>query len=118
MRLSPTLPMLAVFATALASSAHAADGARLFALQCKACHGAQSSVAGPSLNGTFGRKVAGAPGFSFSPALKAKGGTWTEASLDAYLAAPQAFAPGGRMAVAVAAPGDRAAVIDYLKTLK
>jgi cytochrome c len=118
MRMSPTLPMLAIFATAIASSAQAADGARLFALQCKACHGAQNSVAGPSLNGTFGRKLAGAPGYNFSPALKAKGGTWTEASVDAYLAAPQAFAPGGRMAVAVAAPGDRAAMIDYLKTLK
>ena len=116
MRLSPTLPMLAVFAMALASSAHAADGARLFALQCKACHGAQSSVAGPSLNGTFGRKVAGAPGFTFSPALKAKGGTWTEASLDAYLAAPATFAPGGKMFNRVADPKARAALIGYLKT--
>jgi cytochrome c len=118
MRILPTLPMLAILAIALASPAHAADGARLFALQCKTCHGAQSSVAGPSLNGVSGRKVAGAPGFTYSAALKAKGGTWTEASLDAYLAAPQAFAPGGRMAVAITAPGDRAAVIDYLKTLK
>jgi len=118
MRILPTLPMLATLAIALASPAHAADGARLFALQCKTCHSAQSSVAGPSLNGVSGRKVAGAPGFNYSAALKAKGGTWTEASLDAYLAAPQGFAPGGRMAVAITAPGDRAAVIDYLKTLK
>ena len=118
MRISSVLPVLAVASAALAPPAFAADGAKLFTLQCKTCHGAQSSVAGPSLSGVVGRKVAGAPGFTYSAALKAKGGIWTEASLGAYLTAPQAFAPGGRMAVAISAPADRAAVIDYLKTLK
>lgn len=118
MRPSSIPTLLAVAFATLAQPACAADGARLFALQCKTCHGAQSSVAGPTLNGVVGRKTASAPGFTYSAALKAKGGTWTEASLGAYLSAPQAFAPGGRMAVAVPAPADRAAVIDYLKTLK
>lgn len=101
-----------------AAPASAADGAKIFNLQCRTCHAAKSSVAGPSLNGVAGRKVAGLSDFGYSQALKSKGGTWTDAALDAYLTAPTKFAPGGRMITAIAAPADRAAVIAYLKTLK
>lgn len=118
MRLSQTVPVLVAALLLTSGPALAADGARIFLLQCKTCHGAQSGIAGPTLNGVVGRKVGSAPGFAYSSALKAKGGTWSEASLGAYLAAPQAFAPGGRMATAVTSADDRAAVIAYLKTLK
>jgi cytochrome c2 len=113
-------PVLASTLALTAAPARAQDGAALYNSQCKSCHTLTpaNSPAGPSLKGVVGRKLGGSPGYLYSKALVAKGGTWTEASLDAYLAAPQAFAPGGRMAVAVAAPGDRAAVIAYLKTLK
>lgn len=119
-----TLPALALAAGLSAAGllsavpAAAADGAKTFNLQCRTCHTAKSTVAGPSLNGVAGRKVAGLSDFAYSAALKAKGGTWTDSALDAYLAAPGKFAPGGRMITAVAAPADRAAVIAYLKTLK
>jgi len=112
-----------LFAAALAAlssagPALAADGAKTFQLQCKTCHGAKSTAIGPSLAGVAGRKIAGLSDFKYSAALTAKGGTWTDASLDAYLAAPGKFAPGGRMFVAVSNPADRAAVAAYLKTLK
>lgn len=113
------LPALALAAGLLSAvPAAAADGAKVFNLQCRACHGAKSTVAGPSLNGVAGRKIAGLSDFAYSQALKAKGGTWSDAALEAYLTAPGKFAPGGRMITAVAAPADRAALIAYMKTLK
>jgi cytochrome c len=101
-----------------APAAQAADGARTFQLQCKTCHGAKSTAMGPALNGVAGAKIAGRADFNYSAGLKAKAGTWTDANLEAYLAAPAKFAPGTRMLVAVANPADRAAVAAYLKTLK
>lgn len=112
-----------LFAVAVALGLHAgpalaADGARTFQLQCKTCHGAKSSPMGPALGGVSGGKIAGKADFIYSAGLKAKAGTWTDANLDAYLAAPTKFAPGTRMMVAVTKPDDRAAVVAYLKTLK
>lgn len=108
-----------LLASTLASAGPAAaDGAKVFNLQCRTCHAAKSTVAGPSLSGVAGRRIAGLSDFAYSQALKGKGGVWTDSALDAYLAAPGKFAPGGRMITAVAAPADRAAVIAYLKTLK
>ena len=99
-----------------AQPAFAADGAQLFNMQCKMCHG--GSVMGPALTGVAGGKIASRADFAYSPALKAKGGTWTDASLDAYLKAPAAFAPGTKMFMAVPSEENRAALIGHLKTLK
>jgi cytochrome c len=105
----------AVLSFAVAAPALAADGAQLFNMQCKMCHA--GSPMGPTLNGVAGAPVASKP-FAYSPALKAKGGTWTDANLDAFLKAPSAFAPGTKMMISVPADESRAAIIDYLKTLK
>ena len=107
---------LAVLLSLTAAPALAQDGAQLFNLQCKMCHG--GSVMGPALAGVAGGEIAAKPGFVYSPALKAKGGTWTDANLDAFLKAPAQFAPGTKMLIAVPADASRAAIIDYLKTLK
>lgn len=112
-----TLPLALALALS-AGAASAADGAKTFQLQCKTCHGAKSSPAGPGLAGVAGRKIAGLTDFTYSAGLKAKSGTWTDANLDGYLAGPMKFAPGTRMATGVANPADRAAVVAYLKTLK
>jgi cytochrome c len=107
-------------AALLATPSLAADGAALYSAQCKSCHGdaGKGGFAGPALKGVYGRKVAAAPGFAFSAALKAKGGTWNDTGLDAFLTNPGGYAPGGKMFSKVAAPADRAALIAYLKTLK
>ncbi|MDP3659891.1 cytochrome c family protein [Phenylobacterium sp.] len=101
-----------------ASSAAAQDGSKVFAMQCKLCHAAASGPMGPTLVGVAGAKIAARTDYEYSPALAAKGGTWTDANLDAYLTAPGKFASGTRMAVAVTKPADRAAVISYLKTVR
>jgi cytochrome c len=111
------LPLAVAFGFA-AAPALAADGAKLFQLQCKTCHADKSTVMAPTLTGVTGRGIASLADFKYSAGLKAKGGTWTVANLDAFLAAPAKFAPGTRMPIAVANPADRTALIGYLKTLK
>ena len=98
-----------------AAPALAADGKALFEMQCKMCHG--GSPIAPSLVGVLGRPIA-STSFAYSPGLKAKGGKWTAASLDAFLKSPPAFAPGTKMPISVADPAARTAIIGYLKTLK
>lgn len=105
---------------ALAGQAAPDPGKQAFA-PCAACHAVTPNTKrlGPSLHGVVGRPVASAPGFAYSPALKAKGGNWTPANLDAFLTDPRTWAPGNRMSYpGVKDPAKRAAIIAYLKTLK
>jgi cytochrome c len=99
-----------------AAPALAADGAQLFNMQCKMCH--NGTPLGPPLAGVAGGPIAGKAGFAYSPALKSKGGTWTDANLDAFLKAPAQFAPGTKMLISVPSDENRAAIVTYLKTLK
>ncbi len=98
MRSLGTLAVALTLAAAL--PAQAQDGATLFARQCAGCHkpGAKSTPAAPALQGVFGRPIASLTDFAYSPGLKAEAGhSWSAASLEAYLAAPQTFAPGSAM---------------------
>lgn len=101
-----------------AGPAFAQDGAQLFALQCAICHKPATSAMAPSLAGVAGARIAGRGDFTYSPALKAKRGTWTDANLEAFLKSPMAFAPGTRMPMAVPADDARAAIVAYLHTLR
>jgi cytochrome c len=68
---------------------------------CTACHSLEPGRhrTGPSLAGVFGRKAGTAETFRrYSPALKAADVVWNEVTLDAWIADPQAFIPGNRMA--------------------
>ena len=92
------------------------DGKQLYDLQCKFCH--DDDTMGPTMTGVHERKIA-AGGFEYSDSLKAKSDqTWTEANLDAFLKAPNEFAPGTKMQMAVTDDANRKAIIEYLKTLK
>ena len=87
--------------------------------KCGDCHTVDPpSGTAPALKGVLGRKVASLPDFQYSDALKAKGGTWTEAALDAFIADPKAYAPGTQMTAGDADPASRKAIIDYLKSVK
>jgi cytochrome c len=97
----------------------AADGAQLFAMQCKMCHQPTgSSVMAPSLAGVAGAPIGAKADFNYSPALKGHGGTWTDDNLNAFLKSPAGFAPGTKMMISVPSDENRAAIVDYLKTLK
>lgn len=99
----------------------AAKGKQVFA-QCAACHKADASGKsgiGPNLWKVAGRTSGTLPGFRYSPAMVAAKRVWTDAALDAYLAAPMKAMPGNRMPYAgLKAPADRANLIAYLRTLR
>ena len=106
---------------AAARSPRAADlvaGQKIFA-RCRICHtvaaGASSKV-GPNLHGLFGRKAGSVADFAYSPAMKASGITWDEATLAKFLRDPRGFIPGNRMAF----PGikDNQQLADLLAYLK
>ena len=99
----------------------AAMGEQVFK-RCVACHtvdkGGRNGI-GPNLHGVVGAAVASKPDFSYSGAMKAKGGVWDEAALDRYLEAPMKAVPGTRMAFAgVIDAADRKALILYLESQK
>jgi len=99
----------------------AAMGEQVFK-RCVACHTIDKGGAngiGPNLHGVVGRPVASHAGFSYSSAMKAKGGVWDAATLDTYLEAPMKAIPGTRMAFAgVYDPLDRKALLLYLEAQK
>ena len=97
-------------------TADADAGADIYATDCRGCHAV--SIA-PTLRGVLNRPIASNSAFAgYSAALKAKSAdTWTEANLDAFLSAPQTFAPGTLMAKAVPDAQQRADLIAYLASL-
>lgn len=88
---------------------------------CLSCHAIQPGepeLEGPTLWGVFGRRIAGAPDYLYSEALRSQQGTWDRATLDRFLASPQQFAPGVNMTFGgVKSAADRKVVIDFLETL-
>jgi len=106
--------------TNLLASASAERGAQV-AKQCQACHNfeeGQGPKVGPDLYGVVGRKIASAPGFNYTAALKSKNGNWDFNTLNAWLAKPTAYAPGTAMTFAgLSNDKQRADLIAYLDTL-
>ena len=86
---------------------------------CQACHAFEKGAAakvGPPLYGVVERPVASIAGFSYSEALKAKGGAWTFDALNAFITSPKAYANGTKMAYAGEKDaGKRADILAYLR---
>jgi cytochrome c len=114
--------MLAAIAVATATSAVAAPptGQQVFEQRCTMCHSLQPAPGkmGPPLAGVAGRKAATAPGFAYSAALKASNITWTPEQLDAFIKAPGKTVPGTKMLLGAPDAEQRAAVIQYLTSVK
>jgi cytochrome c2 len=74
------------------------DGQDAVTLWCASCHEPKFGTAvAPPLSGVVGRRIASAPGFTYSPGLRRRSAVWDEKSLDAFLSDPAAFAPGTTM---------------------
>lgn len=104
-----------------AAAAASSGGAPASFAQCAACHSTVPGKhgIGPSLAGVYGTKAGEIPGYTFSPALKASGLTWDDATLDKWLAGPMKLVPGTKMTYGgMGDPAKRAEMIAYLKTLK
>lgn len=112
-----TALLLSTLASPVWAAGDAARGQSVFT-RCTACHAVtEQNKVGPHLVGIIGRPAGSVPGARYSKALPAAGITWTEADLDAYLAAPAKRVPGTSMTVGLPNEQDRADVIAYLKTL-
>lgn len=113
--------MLAAALAGMATSAVAAPtGQQLFEQRCTVCHSLRPAPGkmGPPLAGVAGRKAGTAPGFAYSAAMKASGITWTPAELDAFIKAPGKKVPGTKMLLGAPDDAQRAAVIEYLTSVK
>jgi cytochrome c len=94
-------------------------GAEIFRA-CVACHtlGAeQANRAGPTLAGIFGRRIATAPGYNFSEALKRLDIVWTPETVSKlFEIGPQAYTPGTKMPEQrIGSEQDRAALVQFLE---
>ncbi len=93
-------------------------GAELFRA-CVACHGvtpADTNRAGPTLAGLIGRRIATAPGYAYSEALKGMDITWTrETVAQLFTVGPNVYTPGTKMPEqTLTSPADRDALTAWL----
>jgi cytochrome c len=82
---------------------------------CQGCHAIDRNSIGPMHRGVLGRAAGTVQGYPYSQALKNAKITWTEETLDRWLADPQALVPGSSMFYQVADPKDRADLIAFLR---
>jgi len=92
----------------------AASGQALYQAKCGGCHSLDANRIGPAHRGFVGRRIATAPGFAYSPAIKKLPGVWTAALLDKWLLGPQKLAPGSKMFLTIPDAGQRVDIIAYL----
>ena len=93
-------------------------GARVFRA-CRACHSVgpePTNLAGPTLHAVFGRKIATAPGYGYSDALKGLDIVWTAETIDRlFEIGPSAMTPGTKMPEQrITDPTDRKALVEWL----
>jgi cytochrome c len=88
--------------------------------RCEQCHdtsAAKTIKIGPPLYGVVGRPRASIAAFSYSSAMKDKGGSWTFDELFKFLKSPGSYVPGTKMSFAgLRNPQDRVNLIAFLRT--
>jgi cytochrome c len=94
-------------------------GAEVFRA-CAACHTltpADGNRAGPTLHGIFGRRIATAPGYAFSAALKGMDIVWSKETVSRlFELGPNAYTPGTKMPEqTIGSAADRQALVDWLE---
>ena len=104
----------------LLAKADPAKGEAAFAKRCALCHTATDGGAnkqGPNLWGIVGSKRAHLDNFSYSDAMKTKGGDWDFQSISEFTAKPAVYLRGTKMAFAgLRDAAERADIIAYLRT--
>jgi cytochrome c len=92
-------------------------GAQVFKA-CAACHTVTRDGgprAGPPLHGLFGRRIATAPGYHYSAALKQLDIVWTPETVSKlFEVGPRTYTPGTKMPEQIVSTPDREALIAFL----
>lgn len=101
----------------LLAAANVEKGERV-SKKCASCHSFEKdgkNKVGPNLYNILGA-VPGAKDYSYSVAMKEKGGRWTYAEMDAFLESPRNALPGTKMSFAgLRRAEERAAILLYLR---
>jgi|SRR5579871_4274766 len=110
------LPLVAMLDSqgAVAAVGDPVHGAQVYKT-CGICHSLDRNGAGPKHAGVFGRTAGTVPDYRYSVALQKSGIVWNDATLDRWLADPQALVPGTKMFFNLDSAQDRADVIEFLK---
>ena len=119
---------IALIAAATASFVHAAapkaqyfgmDPGEVLFGECRDCHnfaeGAGPGRKAPNLWGVYGRTAATAPGWDYTPELRASGIVWTETTMEKWLRNPGALVPGTKMDFQVPNEEQRELVLEYMR---
>lgn len=104
-------------ASASASASGLKDpGDELFNKRCSGCHSLTKDGQGPRLGNVFDRAAGSVSTFAYSSALKNAHITWSDDTLDKWLANPDSLIPGNEMDFSVDNPQERQQIIRFLKS--
>ena len=112
-----------LYLLALASPAQAQSepeaGQLLFNNACRTCHTLRDgdNRLGPNLHGIIGRKSGSLSGYGYSESMAKSDVVWDKATLDRFIADPQAVVPGHKMQPygGISSAEDRAKIIAFLE---
>ena len=107
--------LLAALAAAGGSKGDAVAGRSAFEKRCTGCHALDHEKTGPRLAGVVGRKAGTISSFPYSDAVKKSAVVRNEEVLDKWLTDPETVIPDTDMAFRLDNPGERAAIIAFLK---
>ena len=119
--LAPALSLaLALCLHATPVAADEIDPSEAFRSACGPCHATnRGHRIGPSLLGVNGRLSGTAPGFDYSPAMRALAVRWDADSIDRFLVTPKAMVPGTSMSFAgMKDSARRRAIVEYVIGLR
>lgn len=122
LRLAFAVIALAAALSAVAEAAPApqkgdpARGKQVYGRRCSGCHTLVRNGEGPRHLRVFGSRAGSVADYDYSEALKRSGIIWNEATLDRWLADPEAMVPGNSMGYQTRSARDRADIIAYLKS--
>lgn len=115
----PVNPVVSEATEARVAAFSGHPGAQVFKA-CIACHTLSAddgNRAGPTLHGIIGRKIATAPGYAFTPALRRLEIVWSrETVARLFEVGPMAYTPGTKMPEqTINSAADREALVDFLE---
>jgi len=103
------------FATDGGANGDTIVGRSAFEKRCTGCHALDHEKTGPRLAGVVGRKAGTVSSFPYSDAIKKSAVVWNETVLEKWLTDPETVIPDTDMAFRLDNPGERAAIIAFLK---
>jgi cytochrome c len=114
---SPAAPEAPKDPTAIAA-AELAQGKKIYAQRCGACHDPEENRVGPRHKDLFGRRVGSTADYTYySQGMRRSELVWDAQLLDKWLTNQESVVPGQRMNYPIAEAEDRRLIIAYLRSL-